>query len=348
MIKVSFVVAIYNVEKYLGRCIESLIHQTMEEIEIILVNDGSTDNCLEICRSYAAKDSRIIVIDQKNQGANVARNNGLHTARGEWIYFVDGDDYVDSRVCIWLSEYMEQDYEIILFTNGVCSGNKIRQVNHNEKSIVLDGGEFVELQLAAFNRIGKYKYEMNIVEPACIWNKIYNRKFLVDNHLVFIPNFPKLQDLSFNLLVYEKARKGIYVPVVGYYYQVNQESVTRRYQPDIIEKFEIVNQWFAQFMDQKTDSRFRQAYAERVATHMRTCIVLYLCNSSNPEGYYMRKKRFMQLRMREPYYSAAQNTSMADFKGYKEKILAFAAKRKWFWLCEILCRMNDLRMKIKG
>ncbi|MDE6405878.1 MAG: glycosyltransferase [Lachnospiraceae bacterium] len=346
MVKVSFVVAIYNVGRYLGRCIESLIGQTVKEIEIILVNDGSSDNCLEICNSYAAKDDRITVIDQKNQGANAARNNGLHAAQGEWVYFVDGDDYVDKDICANLAQYMPQGYEVIFFTNEVCTGDKVKPVAHSERSIIFGREDFQELQLSALNRLGKYKYEMNTVEPACIWNKIYNRKFLEENRLEFVPNFPKLQDISFNLLVYDKAEKGIYLPVVGYYYQINQESVTRRYQPDIIGKFEVVNQWFGQFAAGQQDERFAQAYAERVATHIRTCIVLYLCNSSNPEGYRARRKRFLQIRMREPYYSAVQNTGVTDYRGYKEKILAFAVKRKWFAVCEMLCRLNDLRMKI--
>lgn len=346
MVKVSFVVAIYNVSKYLGRCIESLTGQTMQEIEIILVNDGSSDNCLEICNSYAARDDRITVIDQKNQGANAARNHGLHAAQGEWIYFVDGDDYVDKDICANLVQYMSQGYEVIFFTNAVCTGDKVRPVVHSEKKIAFGREDFKELQLSALNRLGKYKYEMNTVEPACIWNKIYNRKFLENNSLEFVPDFPKLQDISFNLLVYDKAQKGIYVPIVGYYYQINQESVTRRYQPNIIEKFEVVNRWFGQFAAGQADERFAQAYAERVATHIRTCVVLYLCNSSNPEGYTARRRRFMQIRMREPYCSAVQNTSVLNYRGYKEKALAFAVKRRWFVVCEVLCRLNDLRMKI--
>lgn len=346
MVKVSFVVAIYNVEKYLNRCIESLAGQTMREIEIILVNDGSSDCCLEICNSFAAHDDRIIVINQKNQGANAARNNGLHAAHGEWVYFVDGDDYVDKQVCANLEKYMAQDYELILFTNAVCSGGKVKAVSHIDKSIRFDREDFVELQLSALNRLGKYKYEMNIVEPACIWNKMYNRKFLKDNNLAFVPGFPKLQDLSFNLLVYGKAQKAIYVPVVGYYYQINQESVTHKYQPNIIEKLAVVNEWFGQFAAAQEDGRFAQAYAERVTTHIRTCTVLYLCNAGNPKGYRERKEMFMRLRMSEPYRSAVERVSIFDYRGYKERILALAVKWKCFWMCEVLCRLNDICQRV--
>ena len=128
LVQVSFVVAIYNVSQYLGRCIESLMDQTMDDIEILLVNDGSLDDSLEICHSYAARDKRITVIDQKNQGANAARNSGLRAAKGQWIYFVDGDDYVDREICFRLTEYMSQEYDVILFSNAVCTGSKIKAV----------------------------------------------------------------------------------------------------------------------------------------------------------------------------------------------------------------------------
>ena len=98
MIKISVVVAIYNVEKYLEKCIQSIIFQTYKNIEIILVNDGSTDNSLNICKKYKSEDSRIIIINQENQGVSVARNNGIDRASGEYILFVDGDDYLRTDI----------------------------------------------------------------------------------------------------------------------------------------------------------------------------------------------------------------------------------------------------------
>ena len=92
--KISIIVPIYNVEKYLPKCIDSIINQTLENIEIILVNDGSTDSCAEIIESYANKDNRIKVIHKKNGGQSSARNMGLDIAKGEYIGFVDSDDWL--------------------------------------------------------------------------------------------------------------------------------------------------------------------------------------------------------------------------------------------------------------
>ena len=96
--KVSIIVPIYNSEKYMNKCIESILNQTLTEIEIILVNDGSTDNSGKIIDNYAKKDNRIKVIHQQNSGPSVARNKGISTAKGKYIGFVDSDDYIESTM----------------------------------------------------------------------------------------------------------------------------------------------------------------------------------------------------------------------------------------------------------
>ena len=109
MCKVSVIVPVYKVEKYLNKCVDSIINQTLEDIEIILVDDGSPDNCGKICDDYAQKDNRIVVIHKTNGGLSDARNAGLEVARGEYIGFVDSDDYIAP--------------EMISLLYGVCKKN---------------------------------------------------------------------------------------------------------------------------------------------------------------------------------------------------------------------------------
>ena len=96
-IKISVIVPVYNAEKYLSDCIDSILNQTLKEIELILINDGSTDNSLQICREKASKDSRVKIINKKNEGQGYARNIGIDRAKGEFITFVDSDDYIDKE-----------------------------------------------------------------------------------------------------------------------------------------------------------------------------------------------------------------------------------------------------------
>ncbi len=111
---ISIVIPVYNVEKYLPQCIESIIRQTFTDFELILVDDGSTDNSLKICKEYAARDSRITVFHQENLGVSRARNYGLKLAQGEWITFVDSDDWIDNDFLRNFHIEQHQDADIIV------------------------------------------------------------------------------------------------------------------------------------------------------------------------------------------------------------------------------------------
>lgn len=127
--KLSIIVPVYNVEKYLSKCLESLIHQTLQDIEIICVDDGSTDSSLEILKSFAKTDSRIKVFSQKNQGQSAARNLALKHAKGEYLGFVDSDDWVDL-------DYFEKLYRVAKSSNCdiACAGFK--RCSRWKKSII--------------------------------------------------------------------------------------------------------------------------------------------------------------------------------------------------------------------
>ena len=121
--KISVVVPVFNVEDYLCACIESIINQSFRDLEIILVNDGSTDSSLDICNTFSARDQRITVINQKNTGLSGARNSGIKAARGEYILFVDSDDFVAANslkvVCDAISSNKAEIYEFAFFRNTI-------------------------------------------------------------------------------------------------------------------------------------------------------------------------------------------------------------------------------------
>src|SRR5690554_2682260 len=112
MSKVSIIIPVYNKAPYLDSCISSVINQTYKNLEIIIIDDGSTDNSLEICENYRKKDERIQLISQENQGVSVARNKGIQKASGEWIYFLDADDYLELdafEILVKKSHYLDVD-----------------------------------------------------------------------------------------------------------------------------------------------------------------------------------------------------------------------------------------------
>jgi glycosyltransferase involved in cell wall biosynthesis len=170
--KISVIIPVYNAEKYLRQCLDSVVNQTLKDIEIICINDGSTDNSLQILNEYASKDRRIIVINQNNSGIGAARNSGLKVAQGHYIGFVDSDDWVDLT-------YYETLYNEAIKNNAdlVRTSYFYEYKNHQEKEKFLSG----LFQRKIFKKESLY---LTVNEhTVIIWNAIYRRKYLFENKI---------------------------------------------------------------------------------------------------------------------------------------------------------------------
>lgn len=211
MSKVSIIVPVYNTEKFIERCLVSLVNQTLRDIEIIIVNDGSTDNSVEIAKKFQNNDSRIKIINQTNQKQGAARNNGVRSANGEYIGFVDSDDWVD------FSYYEElyntaKSYEadIALAANVRVGGRKTK------KRLNITAVEvFSDIQ-DKFDVNQQWKNE-------CPTNKIYKREMLL-NKDIFFPEHVFCEDKLFTIRAVWEANKIVTVPNVNYYYFRNPKS----------------------------------------------------------------------------------------------------------------------------
>lgn len=211
---ISVIVPIYKVEPYLRRCLDSIVNQTYTNLEIILVDDGSPDSCPAICDEYAAKDNRIVVIHKENGGLSDARNAGLDICKGEYISFVDSDDWVDEEYVNSFVEITkkEEDYDIIAANHFVCTREKIVP--------------------SCFSRDQKISHKKNILTaycqletiPICAWNKLYNTYFLKKNRLLFREKL-LFEDQLYGLQCSTKANKVRLIPQVHYYYNVRQDSI---------------------------------------------------------------------------------------------------------------------------
>lgn len=166
---ISVIIPVYNVERYLARCIESVQKQTYRHLEIILVDDGSTDHSMEICDQFAEKDSRIKVIHKKNGGLSSARNVGLELSRGEYIFFVDSDDYIDGEAFCTLIEQIklfDADIAMCQYLKVDENGKALEKETSSVEKVKLLTGK----QLLIQNSIGSEK------TPVVVWNKLYKRE----------------------------------------------------------------------------------------------------------------------------------------------------------------------------
>lgn len=211
---ISVIVPIYNVELYLPTCLESILSQTYQDLEIILVDDGSPDNSGRICDEYAKKDSRISVIHQKNAGQSGARNTGLDMARGEYVTFVDADDYIESDAYeILMTEVARTNVDILLFGHNLikdCNERDTKSKKHEIKSTILGSDE---LWYEVFGNLNN-----------AVWNKLYKRELIGRKR--FKLGLFHGEDLLFNLEYINECSSALLISLPLYNYVKREGSVT--------------------------------------------------------------------------------------------------------------------------
>ena len=205
---ISIIVPIYNSEKYLNKCIDSLINQTEKNIEIILVNDGSTDNSEEIIKEY--KDKRIKYYKNKNQGIGKTRNFGIEQATGSYIMFVDSDDYIEKNACEKMyNKAVNENLDVVL-----CDFYK-----------EYDNGNIEEIHTNSFNNSSLKENPNIITDYLCPWAKIYDRKLIIDNNIKFVENL-KYEDAPFVIKALCTAKKIGKIDECLNYYLIHDNSET--------------------------------------------------------------------------------------------------------------------------
>ncbi len=226
---ISIIVPIYNVEKYLDRCITSLRNQTLKNIEIILVDDGSLDNCPDLCDKYAQQDNRIKVIHQKNKGLGLARNAGLDIAQGKYIAFVDSDDYVSIKMYEQLyNESLKQDFDIIYCgVNSQKSNGKIVQ-EHVTNRIITDNNiiDLLGNMIACDVTIRQERSE-----PMSVWHCIYKKEIIDTHNIRFMSEREILsEDIIFDIQLLPHCKKIRFIPQALYNYCYNNTSLSKTFQ----------------------------------------------------------------------------------------------------------------------
>lgn len=207
MLKVSVIVPVYNVEQYLRRCLDSILCQTFSDFELIVVDDGSSDSSGQICDEYAEKDKRIIVIHQSNAGVSAARNKALCCAKGEWVIFIDADDYISSDY-IMRAKACNSDLVIMGYDDGTMVQNP---------------------------KVGKYNlacddniiFLFNNFNMLTVWAKIYQMSIIKDHSIFFNESLAFGEDTLFNNTYIKYSSSAQSISYAGYYHTIdNKQSLS--------------------------------------------------------------------------------------------------------------------------
>ena len=209
----SIIVPVYKVEEYLDRCVNSILNQTYKNFELILVDDGSPDDCPRLCDEYTKKDFRVKVVHKENGGLSDARNAGLKICTGEHVLFVDSDDYIETCSLEKINENLDEKIDILVLDavveNGKCD------LEHNPDLIgkVLTGKDYLKKALS--------KVKM----PMAVWLNVYRKEFLTQNDLTFRKGLLH-EDELFSPYAFLKADKVKYAPIKYYHYVLRESSIT--------------------------------------------------------------------------------------------------------------------------
>ena len=204
IIKISIIIPVFNKEKYLYDCLNSVINQTIQEIEIICINDGSIDKSLEILERYANMDKRIIIINQKHQGPAISRNKGIQISRGKFIAFLDSDDNYPNNLALELL------YNNAIQNKVYICGGGIRSIQKNNAT------DFKDLLFKYNGFVNYYNYQYDLYYH----RYIYNARFLKRNHL-FFPNYLRFQDPPFFIKAMALAKIFYTVKNITYIYKID-------------------------------------------------------------------------------------------------------------------------------
>lgn len=339
---VSILVPIYKVsEKYLRNCIESLMNQTLKDIEIILVDDGSPDYSGGICDEYASKDNRIKVIHQKNKGLSGARNTAYYNACGEYIMFLDGDDFVDPDTCLITYETAISQNVQIVFWDIITEYSNSTQVNKTmqgeSRKFGLEGCKDLQARVLNFN--GKI---------AQVFAKLISKDFLDENNIIHIESLRQgAEGLIFNMALFENAKSAYYLDKPLNHYVYNESSISHSHNED---NYYMIVRCFEYILDYVKKSK-----REKELTSLLYTRLLYVIVTTGVTGYfnpsnncrYKDKVNGYKKFLSEPLIQDSLKYGDIKSISIQRKSIIICIKLKQYWILNILGKMRKRQLLYK-
>lgn len=345
---VSVIIPVYNAEKYLQQCLNSVLNQTWPYLQVICVDDGSTDNSWVILNQYAQNDKRLVILRKANESVSTARNLALEFVEGEYIAFVDSDDWLDlDAIESAIRTLDEQDADVVMWSyTRELAGNSFQKKIFTEDTVFSE--KVVKEQL--YRRlIGLYGEElrnpesMDVLGP--VWMKLYRRNIISDNNIRFydIRKIGTYEDGIFNLEYFAHVKKAVFIEKCFYHWRRdNIESVTSVYKEKLPEQWDnLYNVLQKHIEDNQLDDMFTRALSNRIALSI---LFLGINEMESKDSYRNRIKRIRTLLSQPKYVMALKKLDLSFFPIHW-KLFFLCAK----WKCSIgvVCLLTIIQ-KIRG
>jgi glycosyltransferase involved in cell wall biosynthesis len=321
---------------------------------VILVDDGSPDNCGQLCDEFAAKDERVRVIHQENQGVSAARNNALAVATGDWILCVDGDDWIEPNACQTIRDAIESNScDVLVFKAFRDSGDdaEILDCGLGGKS-VYDLGDVADKEYLYRRVMGVSVGGKSYAPVYYSWDKAYRREFLIQNGIKYPVGLPKSEDKVFICQCFEKATRLCHINDVFYHYRMNEGSVCHRYSPNMDKSrmmlaeilLPIAERMNDELAELKNDPSYRKVlddYTRFIFGTITDVLYLRYYHKDNPDRRTRRRDALKFLKT-EPFKSAIKNIPYSSLSKVS-KIKKFLLKHGFVsTFCRVSMKMRNV------
>ena len=351
--QVSIIVPVYNVENYIERCLNSLVNQTFKDIEIITINDGSTDKSLELINKYVKEDIRVSVIDLGDEGVSYCRNLGIEKANGKYIMFVDSDDWIDfNMVEVMYKKAEENNIDLVM-----CS--YIREFkDHSKEKIFNLPEEIIYKEDKVKNEllrklVGPVKEELSNPEMldalGTVWGKLYRADIFKENKINFVDlkEIGSAEDTLFNIFTFNYLSKVMFLNKPMYHYwRDNPKSVTSQYNSKLKEQRKVFFKYISDFIK---ENNFEQVFEEALNNRICTSVLglgLIECSKNNKISGINKIKNIKKIINEEYIRNAYKNLELKYFSIHWRVFYFFIKNKMSFCSYLMLSIIEFLRAKI--
>ncbi|MBO1926317.1 glycosyltransferase family 2 protein [Thiomicrorhabdus sp. 6S2-11] len=340
-VTISAIVPVYNGQDYIEKCLDSILNQTFTDFDVIVVNDGSTDNTSKIISKYQKIDDRVKVISQANQGLSGARNTGISHSNGHFIVFIDGDDWIDKDMFKALLDKANGSELVACSYYREFSGMSL--VRKFSIEGMLEKEDYLSLLVCPINQGKADPSELDIF--GTVWGKLFHSSIIRDKSITFLPygEIGSNEDLPFNLQ-YARHIKNAFIIDSPYlhYRRDNESSLTSGYKPLLSEQFPKLHNYVYNLLGNHT--KLLELYDYRVAFNL---IGLGLNELRNPKGFFSRYKAIDKI-LNNSHYSKSLRKAPINKMNLKWKVLFFSAKHKLTPIVYLLLRTISLILKFRN
>lgn len=284
---ISIIVPVFNVENYLPQALESVLSQTYQDWEMILVNDGSFDGSLKICREYEKRDGRVLVIDKENGGVSSARNEGLKAASGEWICFMDGDDWLEKDCFEEALKETDETVDIVswnFWKNSERSEKRSKAIKPSHYREENPADLIKDIMFAQYSEKKKGHFFGGI---KAVWTKLIRTDLIRKNGIIFDTSVQIGEDALFCAACFGRAKRAVFTDKYLYHYRENAASATRKCRPDIKDVYLSTLKAFSRLLDGiKNDPDLKLCYGA----------FAYACVARSLDKYYFHPDNRMPLK----------------------------------------------------